>query len=64
MCTQCVEQLFMLLDLGHTCHGLVSQMTFWWNCPQNIQHPNHHPIRYLLAYPSNMLQTSKLWCVA
>jgi hypothetical protein len=27
MCTQCVEQFFMSLDLGHTCHGLVSQMT-------------------------------------
>ncbi len=39
-----VEQLFMSLDLGHTCHGLVSQMTSWLNCSQNILRPNHHPI--------------------
>ncbi len=64
MCARRVEQLFMPLDLGHRCHGLVSQMTSWLNCPQNILHPNHHPIWHLLAYPSNMLQTSKLWRVA
>jgi hypothetical protein len=44
MCAQCVQQFFVPLDLGHTCHGLVSQMTSWLNCPQIILHPNHHPI--------------------
>ncbi len=43
MCERCVEQFFMPLDLAHTCHGLVSQMTSWLNSPQNILHPNHHP---------------------
>jgi len=42
VCTR-VEQLFMPLDLGHTCHGLISQMTSWLNCSQNILHPNFHP---------------------
>jgi len=36
MCAQHVEQFFMPLDLGHTCHGLVSQMKSWFDCPQNI----------------------------
>ncbi len=54
MCTRCVDQFFMPLDLGHTCHGLVSQMTFWLNFPQNILHPNHHHMWHLLAYLSNM----------
>jgi hypothetical protein len=63
MCAQCVEQFFVPLDLGHTCHGLVSQMTSWLNCSQIILHPNHHPIWHLFAYLPNMLQTSKLWHV-
>jgi hypothetical protein len=43
MCARRVEQLFVSLDLGHTRHGSVSQMTSWLNCSQNILHPNHHP---------------------
>jgi hypothetical protein len=39
MCAQ-----HMCLDLGHTCHESVSQITSWLNRPQNILHPNHHPI--------------------
>jgi len=44
MCTRHVEQFFMPLYLIHTCHGSFSQMTSWLNCPQNILHPNLHPI--------------------
>ncbi len=58
MCTQCVEQFFMPLDLGHICHGSISQMTTWLNYAQNILHSNVHPIQHLPAYPPNMLQTS------
>ncbi len=55
MCTQCVKQFFMPLDLGHTCHGSISQMTSWLKCPQNILLADHHPIWHLLACPLNML---------
>jgi hypothetical protein len=36
MCARHVEQFFVPLDLGHTCYGLVSQMTSWLNYPQHI----------------------------
>ncbi len=52
MYAQHVEQLFVLLDLGHTCDGSISQMTSWLNCPQNIlmeQSPPHMTFAYLLT---------------
>jgi hypothetical protein len=51
MCAQRVEQFFMPLDLGHTCHGSISQMTSWLNCPQNIFHPNITP--YDICQPTH-----------
>jgi hypothetical protein len=44
MCARRVQQLFVPLDLGHTCHGSISQMKYWLNSPQNILHPNFHLI--------------------
>jgi len=63
MCAWCVEQFVMPLDLVHTCHGSISQMTYWLNCSQNIMHPNLHPVWQLSAWPPNMFQTSKLFNV-
>jgi len=57
MCAWHVEQFFVPLYLGHTCHGSLSQMTSWLNFPQNILHPNHHPIWHLPTCPLNMFQT-------
>jgi len=44
ICAWCVEQLFVALDLAHTCHGSLSQMTSSLNCPKNLLHHNLHLI--------------------
>jgi len=43
-CAHDVEQFFLLLNSVHTCYESPSQMTSWLKCPQNIMHPNLHPI--------------------
>ncbi len=50
----------MPLDLGHTCHGLVFQMTFWLNCPLNIMHPNHHPHMTFASLPTEYVLNLKV----
>ncbi len=42
MCARHVEQFFMPLNLGHTCHRSLSQMSFLLNCPRKILHTNLH----------------------
>jgi hypothetical protein len=54
MCARCVEWFFVPLDLGHTSHGLVSQMISWLNCPQNILH--------LIITPYDIYQPTRQIC--